>query len=124
MASTNDIEIPSTVAEAVTVLSANIVASAEFLRYEDALEAIKSDPEAMELLTGLNEGQERVQTGQFEAEDLRALEAIQKRVRGHPALMEYFRAQQDAVALVREINREVTPLLSLDFAQMAQTATC
>ncbi|MEX2608402.1 MAG: YlbF family regulator [Gemmatimonadota bacterium] len=124
MASTNDIEIPTAVAEALTVLSANIVASAAFLRHEDALEAIRSDPEAMELLTGLEQAQERVQGGRFEAEDLRTLENIQQRVRAHPALMEYFRTQQDAVAFLREINREVTTLLSLDFAQMAGTATC
>lgn len=124
MAATTDVEIPPAAEEALTVLATNIVASDSFLRHRGAVERYRRDPEAMALLAALEDAQERVQAGRFEEDDLRTLQEIQERVRGRPALVEYFRTQEQAVAFLQEINLEITPLLSLDFAQMARTATC
>ena len=56
--------------------------------------------------------------------DLDQLRVFQREVQSNHVIIEYARAQQDAIAYLREINQEIGELLGVDFAALAGRSSC
>ena len=52
------------------------------------------------------------------------LRAIQEQVQKNTVIMDYAGAQQQAVDFLREINTEISQLLGINFASLANHSTC
>jgi len=114
--------------EATQSLIDNLLASEEFIQYQQAHARFNADSEAHGLLEQLNRSQARMrqkqgQGGANQAE-IDSLRLLQQRVQGSPVIMEYAQSQQDAVSFLREINNEISELLGVNFATFANHATC
>lgn len=123
-----EIKIPPIFDEAVEVLADNLLASEPFIAYTHCWLAYERDAEARTLLRELNQKQNYVRTnqasGKLTQEDLSTLRSLQQQVSANPTLVQFFTSQQAAVNFLREINQEISELLGLDFAQLAQSSTC
>ncbi len=114
--------------EATQALIENLLASEPFLKYQQARTRLHQDYEAQSLLDRLTRAQASLrqkqstgEVGQAEADSLRLL---QQRVQRNSVIIDYARAQQEAIAFLREINNEISELLGINFAAAANHAVC
>ncbi len=114
--------------EATQALIENLLASEPFLKYQQARTRLHQDYEAQSLLDRLTRAQASLrqkqstgEVGQAEADSLRLL---QQRVQRNSVIIDYARAQQEAIAFLRELNNEISELLGINFAAAANHAVC
>ncbi len=124
----NNGNIPLELIGAVDNLIQNLTTSEPFLAYKNSREQMYSDPQAHALLERLSALQKEIrgkQTGGgVTQEDLKNLRAVQAEVQSNGAIIAYATSQQEAVGFLREINREISQLLGVDFASLARQKTC
>ena len=106
----------------------NLLASEAFIHYKQAHARFNADNEARALLEQLTQSQARVRQKQAKGEvnqaDLDSMRMFQQRVQRNSIIMEYAQAQQEAVNFLREINNEISELLGINFAALANHAVC
>ena len=114
--------------EATHSLIDNLLASEAFIHYQQAHARFNADNEARALLEQLTQSQARVRQKQAKGEvnqaDLDSMRMFQQRVQRNSTIMEYAQAQQEAVNFLREINNEISELLGINFAALANHAVC
>jgi cell fate (sporulation/competence/biofilm development) regulator YlbF (YheA/YmcA/DUF963 family) len=114
--------------EATQSLIDNLLASAPFLAYKQARIGFHEDPEARTLLERLTRSQARLRqkqdSGGVTQAEIDALRNLQERVQRDSIIMTYGQSQQEAVNFLREINNEISQLLGINFASLANHATC
>ena len=119
---------PPELYEATDGLIQNLLASEPFLAYQKSREQFKSDSQAhalIERLSALQAELRRQQTnGSVTQADLEELRAVQAEVQANTTLIAHTSTQQEAVSFLREINQEISQLLSVDFAILAKQSTC
>jgi cell fate (sporulation/competence/biofilm development) regulator YlbF (YheA/YmcA/DUF963 family) len=124
----NNGTIPPELNVATDELIRNLVSSKPLADYARAREQMHSDPQAhalLERLSGLQTDIRRKQAGgAVTQEDLKNLRAAQADVQSNGAIIAYAVSQQEAVSFLREINREISELLGMDFASLARQRTC
>ena len=124
----NDGNLPPELIGAVDALIQNLNSSEPFLAYKKSQEQMHSDPQAHTLLERLSVLQKEIrgkQTGGgITQEDLKNLRAAQAEVQSNGTIIAYATSQQAAVGFLREINREISQLLGVDFASLARQKTC
>jgi len=114
--------------EATDLLIRNLLASQPFARYHRAQSRLDHDADARAHLDQLAQAQASVRKGQSDggvtAADLAILRDLQGRVQSNPVILEYMTSQQEAIKFLRAVNQEIGQLLGLNFASLANRATC
>jgi len=114
--------------EATRSLIDNLLASEVFVAYQQACAQFNVDSEARTQLKQLFDLQaslrQKQTSGGVAQAEIDALRALQQKVEHNRILMTYAQAQQEAVNFLREINTEISGLLGLNFAKLANHATC
>ena len=116
--------ISTTLLEATSVLAENLVQSEPFLRFQEADRKLHADQEAMRLLTEFAELQQKIraqqQSGAISESDIKRLRELQSTIPTNDVIQEHGRAQEIAVAFLREVNQEISNLLGVDFASLTR----
>ncbi len=124
----NDIPLTLELHEALDSLASNLSQSEPFVRYHQAIQALESDKQAKDLLQRLIRAQNDLRTRQLQAmiqsSDVENLRSLQQQARANPVIMNYSEAQQKVIAYIREINLEMSQLLSVDFGSLARRSSC
>jgi cell fate (sporulation/competence/biofilm development) regulator YlbF (YheA/YmcA/DUF963 family) len=122
------IAFPFELNQAMENLIENLLASEAFLTYQQSLAAMNSDSDAHSLLdllstlqTALRHKQSANSVTQTDIEELRT---IQTQVQANPIIIAYAQSQQNAINFLREVNREISQTLGVDFAALAKQNTC
>lgn len=114
--------------EATQSLIDNLVASEPFLNYQQARTRLNQDSEAHALLERLSHSQAKLRKKQADGgvnqAEIDSLRLLQQRVQRNLVILDYAQSQQDAVTFLREINNEISQLLGVNFATLANHATC
>ncbi len=122
------IDLSPQLQETTKLLVDNLLASEVFTQYQNARSDMDSDQEAHALMDQLGKSQARVRQMQARGEvnqaEIDSLRLLQQRVLRNPVILDYLGSQQEAVNLLREINREISELLGINFASFANHPTC
>ena len=122
------IELSSQLQEATQLLIEHLLASEAFTQYQNARNDMDANPEAHVLMDQLGQSQARVRQMQAKSQvnqaEIDALRLLQQRVLRNPVILDYLGSQQEAVNLLRDVNREISELLGIDFASFANDSTC
>ena len=120
----NETKITSSMLEATSNLAENLHQSEPFLRYKAAERKLQADQEAQQLLTDLSEWQQKIREQQYSGHiivtDLERLRSLQNAVGTNDVIQEHGLAQELAIAFLREVNQEISTLLSIDFSSLAR----
>lgn len=118
--------ISITLEEATSNLAENLAQSEAFLRFKAAENRMNADQEALKLMTDLSELQQKIRKQQYSSNiaenDLDRLRVLQSAVGANETIQQYGIAQEVAIALLREVNQEITQLLGIDFAALTRHA--
>ena len=123
----NETKILSPMLEATSNLAENLLQSEPFLRYKAAERKLQADQEAQQLMTDLAEMQKMIRelqfTGAISETDLKRLRALQNAVAANDVIQDYGLTQELAIAFLREVNQEISTLLSIDFSSLTRRAS-
>jgi cell fate (sporulation/competence/biofilm development) regulator YlbF (YheA/YmcA/DUF963 family) len=123
----NVTKILSPMLEATSNLAENLLQSEPFLRYKAAERKLQADQEAQQLMTDLAEMQKMIRelqfTGAISETDLKRLRALQNAVAANDVIQDYGLTQELAIAFLREVNQEISTLLSIDFSSLTRRAS-
>ena len=96
--------------------------------YHQAKARLDTDPQARSLLERLsstqNEFRVRQSNNNLTQEDIDSLRELQRQVQANELIMRFSETQQDAIACLVEVNKEISQLLGFDFAGMAGPGSC
>lgn len=116
--------ISTTLLEATSALTENLVQSEPFLRFQEADRKLQTDQEATQLLTEFSELQQKIRTqqrsGSIAENDIKRLRELQYTITTNPAIEEQGLAQETAIAFLREVNQQISNLLGVDFASLTR----
>ena len=120
--------LTTTMQEATQSLIDNLLASEAFVRYQRAHTRLSADNDARSLLNQLSQlqahfRQQQANGGVTQAE-INSVRELQQKVQRNQIIMAYAQSQQEAVNFLREINNEISQLLGIDFAALANHASC
>ena len=122
------IDVSPQLNEATKLLVEHLLASEAFTQYHNARSDMDADQEARALIDQLGKSQARVRQMQAKGEvnqaEVDSLRLLQQRVLRNQVIMDYVGAQQEAVNLLRDVNREISELLGINFASFANHSTC
>ena len=122
------IDVSPQLQEATKLLIEHLLASEAFTQYQNARSDMDSNQEAHALMDQLGKSQARVRQMQAKGEvnqaEIDSLRLLQQRVLRNPVILDYLESQQEAVNLLRDVNREISELLGINFASFANHATC
>ncbi len=110
--------------EATYALADNLMQSEPFLQYQQADLKLHADREVMRLLEEFSELQQKIRAQQLSvgiAEgDIKRLRELQSAIGANETYREQAYARQMAVALLQEVNEEISNLLGVDFASLTR----
>ncbi len=119
--------VSASMMEVTQNLAENLAQSEPFLRYKAAEEKLNADAQAQRLLTELSKLQQTVRARQYEGgiseSQLRRLRELQTAANQNETIQEYGRAQETAVAFLREVNQEISQLIGIDFASLTRRSS-
>jgi cell fate (sporulation/competence/biofilm development) regulator YlbF (YheA/YmcA/DUF963 family) len=122
------IAFPFELNQAMENLIENLLASEAFLTYQQSLAAMNSDSDAhslLDLLSTLQAALHHKQSANSVTQtDIEELRTIQTQVQANPIIIAYAQSQQNAINFLREVNREISQTLGVDFAALAKQNTC
>ena len=104
-------------------LAESLALSEAILGYTQAHQILMKDKQALQLIDEVNHLQRTVYTGGSSGENLEddiiRLRELQELISENTAIQEQAIARETAVALLREVNQEISQLLGIDFASLA-----
>jgi cell fate (sporulation/competence/biofilm development) regulator YlbF (YheA/YmcA/DUF963 family) len=116
--------LPDTLLAATSALTDNLMQSEPFVRYQDADRKLRANQKAMRLLDELSELQQKVRdhqySGNISENDVNRLRKLQSEVYTNEVIQEHGYAQEIAVAFLREVNKEISNLIGVDFASLTR----
>ncbi len=119
--------VSSPILEVTQNLAENLAQSERILRYKAADQKLNGDAQAQRLLVELSELQQTVRTQQYAGgittNQLKRLRELQAAVQQNETIQEYGLAQETAVAFLREVNQEISQLISIDFASLTRRSS-
>ncbi len=120
--------LPATLLTATEDLAIQLLASEPFTAYHAAQGRFNADVRARALLQRLSQAQAELRQKQAQQtvaqSDIDQLRALQSAVQADRTIADYMHAQQAAVGFLREMNREISELLGVDFAALAKRPGC
>lgn len=124
----NRTALPAHLLAATEDLANQLLASESFTAYHAAHGWFNADPEARALLQQLSQSQAELRQKQARRtvtqSDVDQLKVLQSAVQADRTIADYARTQQAAIGFLREINREISELLGVDFAALAKRSGC
>jgi len=121
---TTKIRLTTNLSEAIESLAVNLLSSAPFLQFQEALKRLDADAQARGLLNDLATTQADLRTRQASSlvrqDDIARLRALQAEAQVSRLITEYIQTQDDAVAYLQETNQEISQWLGVDFAGLAR----
>ena len=125
----NAIDVQTTEPQVLEVsrkLALAIGESAPFRKYEETTENLRADKEAQRLLSEFQKAQQNLQMmqswGGATDKDFEQFEKLQTQLFANPILKEYFKAQEDLVTKLKELNVFISEKLGFDFANLTKPA--
>lgn len=107
-------------------LARAIYESAPFRKYEETTERLRADKEAQRILSEFRKAQQNLQMmqswGGATEKDFKQFEKLQVQLFSNPTLKEYFKAQEDLVTKLKELNVFISEKLGFDFANLTKPA--
>jgi cell fate (sporulation/competence/biofilm development) regulator YlbF (YheA/YmcA/DUF963 family) len=114
------------IVEAARKFGRTIGESKVYKNFEVAHRSLRGDQEAQQLLQQYQQSQQQLQMmqswGGAQQEDIRRLEDMRNRMMENKTLKEFFEAQDELVAQLKELNQFMTDKLGFDFADMTKPA--
>ena len=124
----NRTTLPATLLAATEDLAIQLLASEPFTAYHTAQGCLNADAGARALLQRLSQAQAELRQKQAQRavvqSDVDQLRVLQSAVQADRTITDYVHAQQAAVGFLREMNREISELLGVDFAALAKRPGC
>lgn len=125
----NAIDVQTTEPQVLDVskkLARSIGEAAPFQKYKKTTEDLHADKEAQQLLSEFQKAQQNLQMmqswGGAANKDFDQFEKLQKQLFANPTLKEYFKAQEDLVTKLKELNVFISEKLGFDFANLTKPA--
>jgi len=113
---------------ATEALIENLLAAEPIVLYHRAQIRFQADAPARALIDRLSAAQADVRQMQSRREvaqaDIDQLRALQGEAQANRVIVDYMQTQQAAIGFLREINREISELLGVDFASLAKRPGC
>ena len=95
-----------------------------YKNFEKAHQSLRGDQEAQQLLQQYQQAQQQLQMkqswGGAQQDDIQRLEDMRNRMMENKTLKEFFEAQDELVAQLKELNQFMTDKLGFDFADMTK----
>jgi cell fate (sporulation/competence/biofilm development) regulator YlbF (YheA/YmcA/DUF963 family) len=114
------------IVEAARKFGRTIGESKVYKNFEAAHQSLRGDQEAQQLLQQYQQSQQQLQMmqswGGAQQDDIQRLEDMRKQMMENETLKEFFRAQDELVAQLKELNQFMTDKLGFDFADMTKPA--
>ena len=114
--------------EAALALGKTLMSAEQYVRFQQAEQALKNDTAALGLLNKLSLSQTRMRKaqagGNIMPEDLQALSDLQAQVQANPIIMDYTLSQRELTAFLQGVNAEISQLLGINFAVIARRSSC
>lgn len=109
-------------------LAEALVQAPPIAAYRHAKACFDADPQAYALLerfsAARSELRAREASNTLTQADIDQARALEQQVRSNPTLMDYFVAQQMAIAYLKEVNQEISQWLGMNFGAMAASKRC
>jgi len=100
-----------------------LITTSFFQTFQQSRSSLTADQEALDLLQRWNEKQrelsEIASERDLREEDFLEVETIREEIFKNTTLMNYFKAQDELVTFLKEVNRELSNILGFDFALSA-----
>ena len=113
---------------ATEALIENLLAAEPIVLYHRAQIRFQADAPARALIDRLSAAQADVRQKQSRREvtqsDIDQLRILQGEAQANRVIFDYVQTQQAAIGFLREINREISELLGVDFASLAKQPGC
>ena len=113
---------------ATQALIEHLLASEQFLNYQQARARLNEDLEAHALLERLSHAQASLRQAQsiggVTQARLDMLRQLQSLAQDNAVITTYVQSQQEAISFLREINTQISELLGINFASAANHAVC
>lgn len=114
--------------EAVDALAENLLASEPFLALETAYLRLQEDAQARDLLQRFRQAEATLRQRQanrtLTQADIAAYRSLQAAAAANALIAGYEQAQQNIAAYLRDVNRDLSQLLGVDFASLARRSGC
>ncbi len=114
------------IVEAARKFGRTIGESNVYKNFEAAHQSLRGDQEAQQLLQQYQQSQQQLQMmqswGGAQQDDIQRPEDMRKQMMENKTLKEFFEAQDELVAQLKELNQFMTDKLGFDFADMTKPA--
>ncbi|GIV63700.1 MAG: YlbF family regulator [Chloroflexota bacterium] len=114
----------NSLSEALQNLIDHLTHSEASIRFRNAERALMNDSNAQDLLNQLARLQQTLKTQQRNnlptEETLTHLHQFQLQVAEHPSIQEYEYSRELYIALIRQVNQQISQLIGLDFAALTR----
>jgi len=114
--------------EAVDALAENLTASEPFVALEEAYLHLQGDAQAADLLRRFWQAEATLRQRQanraLTQADIAAYRGLQAEAAANALIAGYEQAQQNIAAYLRDVNRDLSQLLGVDFASLARRSGC
>ena len=114
--------------EAVDALAENLLASESFLALEGAHLRLREDAQARDLQQRFRQAEATLRQRQANRSmtqaDMAAYRTLNAEAQANELITGYEAAQQAIAACLRDVNRDVSQLLGVDFATLAKRSGC
>lgn len=114
--------------EAVDALAENLLASEPFLALEGAYLRLREDAQARDLQQRFRQAEATLRQRQANRSmtqaDMAAYRTLHAEAQANELIAGYEAAQQAIAACLRDVNRDVSQLLGVDFATLAKRSGC
>lgn len=120
--------LPATLLAVTEDLAIQLLASEPFTAYQAAQSRLNADAGARALLQRLSQAQAELRQKQAQQtvapSDIDQLRTLQSAVQADRTIADYRHTQQTAVGFLREMNREISESLGVEFAALAKRPGC
>ncbi len=115
------------VTAAARELAGAIAETAAYREFEQASSALRNDEPARQLLQQFQQAQQFAQMsggwgGADAANQQQELQQLEQQVMNNPTLSRLFKAQEQLIAMLKELNEYMTECLGFDFAELTKPA--
>ena len=127
MTNANLFQLPHLMA-ATQALTDNLFAAEPIVTYHQANARFKTDLQARDLVQHLSQAQADLRrkqaSGGVTQTEVDQLRQLQSAAHANRVVIDYAQTQQAAVNYLRTINQEISQLIGVDFASLAQKSSC
>lgn len=118
---------PLLIQEATSNLAENLIQSEAFLKLKQAEQALNENEKATTLLNDFEKLRQKIvadqNNGNFSESDLTQFRGLQMEIAENEVIQEYNQAQESAKELLKDVNQEISQIIGVNFATLAQRSS-